>query len=137
VAPYGSSRTRGRRRGDQALAGRLASQFGGATVDRRDLLLQSVLRKLGPVGAEGIGLQHIGASLDVLRVDLPHEIGGPQREFVVSGDEDATGIEHRAHGAVEQDDLLWVEQAGDQAGAGSRGSHGVGRERLLRCGGHM
>jgi len=57
--------------------------------------------KLDRVGAEGVGLEQLGAGLHVLLVDLPHLVGLREIHLVVAAvDVDPLGVEHRAHGAV-------------------------------------
>ena len=53
------------------------------------------------VGAEGVGLENLGAGLQILLVDGENQAGIGQVQFVVATvDEDPAGVEHRAHGAI-------------------------------------
>ena len=64
---------------------------------------------------------HVGA------VHLADEIGRAKVELIVALiDEHAFGVEHRPHRAVEDDDLIWVEQALDQLAAVSHRKSRVG-----------
>ena len=55
----------------------------------------------GAVGAERVGFQDLGAGLDVLLVDLAHQVGRGEVQLVEAAvDEDAARIQHGAHGAI-------------------------------------
>ena len=61
--------------------------------------------------AERVGLDDVGAGADVFCVNLAHEVGVAQIQFVVAAiDVDALGIEHRAHRAVEDVDAVGFEE---------------------------
>ena len=62
---------------------------------------QSVARQPEAVGAERVGLQNLGAGLQVVFVDGQDQPGIGEIQLVVAAvDEDAAGIQNRAHGAV-------------------------------------
>ena len=79
-------------------AGRLAGQGGGRRVDPLGVARQAVGRELHRVGAEGVGLDDLGAGPHVLLVDLPHQAGLLEIELVVADVEEyPPPVEHRAH----------------------------------------
>ncbi len=56
-------------------------------------------------GAEGIGLEDLGAGLDVLLVNLADQVGRRQIDLVEAAvDKDAARVEHGAHGPIGYDD---------------------------------
>jgi hypothetical protein len=70
-------------------------------IDRVQLLGQAEGGELQAVCAEGVALEHVGAGAHVLAVHAAHELGIRQVQRVEGFvDEDAPGVEHRAHGAV-------------------------------------
>src|SRR5262249_39405776 len=63
----------------------------------------AVARERDAVGAEGVGLEHVGAGVGVLLVQLLDELGLRQVELVERpGEEDAALVEQRADRAVEE-----------------------------------
>ena len=65
------------------------------------LVGQAEVAQLDAVGAEGVGLDHVRAVADVGLVDLGDEIGLREVQLVEGAiEEDALGVEHRAHRAV-------------------------------------
>jgi len=61
------------------------------------VLLQFVCR-----GAEGVGLDDVGASFDVFGVNLPNEVWITEIQFVVTAiDVNTFGVKHRSHRAVD------------------------------------
>src|SRR5262249_55167967 len=65
--------------------------------------------QLDAVGAEGVGLQHVGTRPHVVLVNLGDRIGGGDVQRVEAAvDEDALGVQHRAHRAV-ADEHAFVE----------------------------
>ena len=67
----------------------------------RDLGLEAVGPELEAVGAEGVGLHHVGARVHVLLVHAAHQGRVREVQLVEAAvHEDAAGVEHRAHGAV-------------------------------------
>ncbi len=59
----------------------------------------------GRLGAEGVGLEDLGAGFDVLLVDLADQVGLRQVQLIEAAvDEHAAGVEHGAHGAIGHDD---------------------------------
>ena len=82
---------------------RLASQIDASRVDFSHFSGQAMASQAKAVGAEGVGFKNFGAGLEVLLVDGEDEARVGEIEFVVAAiDEDAAGIEHRAHGSVGQ-----------------------------------
>src|SRR5581483_7808877 len=80
-------------------------------VDVAPLVGQSVPRQAGGIGAEGVALHHPRDGLVVVVMDLPDEVRLRKVQLVVAAiDEDASGIEQRAHGAVAQDRTLLQER---------------------------
>ena len=57
---------------------RLAREADGGRVDRLELVLEQLRRQLAPVGAEGVGLDQLGAGADVARVHRDDALGGAQ-----------------------------------------------------------
>ncbi|MNY02578.1 hypothetical protein D3C86_1351520 [compost metagenome] len=93
------------------LARRLAGDLGGAPVDALHLAAQAVALQVRTGGAEGVGLEHLGPGPDVGGVDRADQIRLLEVQLVVAAvDEDALGIEHRAHGPVEDDDPVLGKQ---------------------------
>ena len=79
------------------------------------LAFQSVLLKFVSGGAEGVGLDDVGAGADVFGVNLAHQIGIAEIQLVVAAiDVDALGIEHRAHRAVEDVDAVGFEEVSER-----------------------
>src|SRR5258706_14022247 len=109
-----SERTNGA--GDEDVIFRdVARKFRRGSVDLADLRLEPILGQLDPVGTEGICLQHFRPGFLVRLVNIAHEVWGADVQLVVAlVDEHALVVKHRAHPTVEDDDLLRVEEAGDQ-----------------------
>ena len=92
-----------------------------------------------PGGAERVGLQDLGARLDVLLMDLPHHVGRGEVQLVEAAvDEHAARIEHGAHGAIGHHHTagqLLTELLGSGLGGshfrGSRGSKSFYGPRFL------
>lgn len=83
--------------------------------------LEPVLGQLHAVRAERVGLQHLGAGVSVLRMHRADEIRRAGIELVVAlVDEHAPGVQHRAHGPVEDDDGLGIEELVEEGLAGHR-----------------
>ena len=55
---------------ERAVARRLARDLRRGAIQLAHLLLQAVLRELQPVRAEAVRLDHVGAGVDVLAMDL-------------------------------------------------------------------
>ena len=90
-------------------------------VDLRDPVLEPVADQLVAVGAEGVGLDDVGAGPEVLPVDFLDEGGAGEVQLIEAAvDEDAAGVEHRAHRPVaEQDGLSQaVKEVGSCAACG-------------------
>src|SRR4029077_7079848 len=76
-------------------------------VDRAQLVGEAEGSQLDPVGAEGVGLDDVGTGADVLLVDFGDQVRLRDVERVEAlVDEDALGIEHRAHRAVADEHAL-------------------------------
>ena len=74
------------------------------------------VRQLERVGAEGVGLEQLGAGPDVLAVDVPHEVGLPEVQLVVADvEEHAAAVEHRAHRPVHHVDAAVGQQIAQRA----------------------
>ena len=100
---------------------------GAAPVDLANASRQAVHSELEAVGAEGVGLDAVGARRDVLGMDALHElrvIDAQDVEACVQGH--ATRIEHRAHGAIAEERTL--EEPRDER----RDHHRAVRSRALR-----
>ena len=81
---------------------RLARQTHSRPVDRPDLVLRPVAFEALGVGAEGVGLQDLGARGHVVAVDVEDQVGAGEVCLVEgAGDEVAALVELRPHGAVE------------------------------------
>ena len=102
--------------GDEKIVVRdFACNLHRGAIDVGNLRLEPILRQLDPVRPEGVRLQHLRSRLFVRLVNIAHEVGRAKVQFVVAlVDEHALVVEHRAHRAVEDDDLVRVEKPGDQ-----------------------
>jgi hypothetical protein len=70
-------------------------------VDGAKLFGESVSRQPRPVGAEGVRFQNLGASLDVVQMDVLNQRGLRQIQLIVGTiDEDSLGVQDGPHGAV-------------------------------------
>ena len=78
-----------------------ASDPDAGAIDLGSFIGEAEAGQLEPVGAEGVGLQNLRTAANVLAMNLADHSGIRQVEFVEAAvDEDALGIEHRAHRAV-------------------------------------
>jgi hypothetical protein len=112
--------------GDEgAFLGGLAGEAHGGAIDVAELLGDAEGGEARAAGAEGVGLENLGAGFDVLLMDLPHHVGGGEVELVEAAvDEDAAGVQHGAHGAVGDPDAsrqLFSKLLGPAAGCGHVG----------------
>jgi len=83
------------------LFGGTARQPRTLEIDREHLIRQAEVAQLDPIGAEGVGFDHVRAVADVGLMDLADEIRLGEVQLVERAiEEDALGIEHRAHRAV-------------------------------------
>ncbi len=99
------------------LAGRRAARNPRPfEIDRPDLLAQPEGAQLHPVGAEGVGLDDVGAGPDVGGVDLVHQLRLSEVERLEAAvDEDPASIELGAHRTVaDQDPAVDLFQKGRQ-----------------------
>ena len=117
--------------------GRRARQPGRGVVQLVGHVLHAVVRQRHGVGGEGVGLDDVGARLEVGGVDRADDVGLREREQVVVPAElprpvgeplapvlplaQAVGLDHRAHGAVEHQDPLGQQRL-EQATVASPGS---------------
>src|SRR5216683_4020953 len=97
--------------GDKGLAGLLLAnlihalprQSDAGHVDLTHLILQTVHLETKRVSAEGVGFDHLGTRLQILRMDLAYQLRLRQVQLVIAAvDEDAPRIQHRAHRAIAQ-----------------------------------
>ena len=114
-------------------AGGLARQPRGGRVDTLGVVGQPVAGQLQRVGAEGVGLQHLGARPEVFPVDFPNQLGLAQVELVVAHvEEHAAAVQHRAHGAVHHVDPAVGEEIAEVwhglRDAGAQGRRGAGAQ---------
>jgi hypothetical protein len=125
--------------GGLGLAGGAAGAGDGGGVELGDDGLQMVVGLGDGRGAEGVGLDDIGAGGEVVGVDLGDEVGAGEREQVVVALEvvrvgaeavaaevrlgERVRLDHRAHGAVEHDDAPAAER-GEAFEVGRGRGHG-------------
>ena len=89
------------------VARRLARQRRAALVDGAQLVLDAEAAQLDAVRAVGVGLDDLRAGAHVLLVHLEHDLRIAEIQLVVAlVDEDALGVEHRPHRAIEEVDVL-------------------------------
>ena len=70
-------------------------------IDLADLVAQAEAAQLHAIRAERVGLDHVGAGLQVLAVHVDDQLGLRLVERLEAAvDEDALAVQHRAHGAV-------------------------------------
>ena len=76
-------------------------QLRAGQIDRPDLIAEAEAAQLHAVRAEGVGLDDVGAGLQVLAVHVDDQIGLRLVERLEAAiDEDALRVQHGAHGAV-------------------------------------
>ena len=79
----------------------LLGQANPGGIDLCHLAGQSVARQPESVGAEGVGLQDLGAGLQIVFVDRQDQVWIGKIQLVVAAvDKHPARIQHRAHGAV-------------------------------------
>ncbi len=103
LAPWlDANAERADRTGDPGLVFRgIARDARALEIDRVYLLSEAEVTQLDAIGAEGVGLDHVRAVADVGLMDLGDEVGLGEVQLVEGAiEEDALGIEHRAHRAV-------------------------------------
>ncbi|OQA06972.1 MAG: hypothetical protein BWY66_01596 [bacterium ADurb.Bin374] len=99
-------------RDEHLVAGDLARDLDALEVHGLDLVGKAVRRQLESVRAEGVGLDDHRPGVDVFAMHLLNEGGVREIQLVVDLVEvDAFGIQHRAHGAVEDDGMFFVKRA--------------------------
>jgi hypothetical protein len=77
-------------------------ELAGGAIDLLGALLQPESGELRRVGAEGVGLQHLGSGPHVELMDLLHQRGLLEGQLVVAHvHEHAPAVKHRAHRTVE------------------------------------
>ena len=82
----------------------LPGDGGAGAVELAHLVAQAKPFQPETIGAKGVGLDDLGACLQVLLVHGAHRLRLGYIQLVVAAvDEHATAVEHRAHGAVAQD----------------------------------
>ena len=110
--PTEPSTQRGRS-GVRVAVGDLAGERGAGLGQLADPVGDVVLGEVGPVGAEGVGLDRVGAGLEVGVVDAADDVGRvtlrislqPSRPSK-SSRRQVGGLQHRAHRPVGDDDAL-------------------------------
>ena len=81
----------------------------------RRLAFETVGLQLVGGGAVGVGFDDVGAGANVFGVNVAHQIGRDQIQFIVGAiDIDALGIEHRAHRAVEDVNAVGLENVSER-----------------------
>src|ERR1044072_3484113 len=92
-------------------AGGGARGRGAGLVDLLGLIRQAVAAELQRRGAERIGLENLGAGAYVFGVDLLHQAGLLEVQFVVADvQEEALAVQHRPHRPVEDVDAAILQQ---------------------------
>jgi hypothetical protein len=92
-------------------AGGLARDLRRRGVDLGEFVVQPLRGELQSGRAVGIGLYDLGAGFDVFAVDGEHDLGAGKVQFVITAiDVNALGIDHRAHGAVEDADTVFLNE---------------------------
>ena len=72
-----------------------------AKIDVANFILQPVPLQAKRISAKGIGFNDLGPGLQVFMVNAANQVGLRNIQFVIAAvDEDALGIEQRAHGAI-------------------------------------
>ena len=83
--------------------GCIVRPLGARQVDVAHTVGQAVSAQAKGVRAEGVGLNDLGASLQILAVDAADQFRLREVQLVIASiDEHALGIEQRAHGAIAQ-----------------------------------
>ena len=96
------------RAGDvRAIACGLAGHLCGDGVDLVQIRVEPVLLELVSSGAKRVGLNDVRAGANVFSVNLAHQIRTAEVQLVVATiDVNTLGLEHRAHGAVDNEDAI-------------------------------
>ncbi len=83
------------------VVGGLAGEADAGGINLGDFAGQSMASQAEAVGAKGVGLENLGAGLQVFLVNGKDEAGVGEVQFVVAAiDEDAASVEHGTHGAI-------------------------------------
>jgi len=100
---------------DARLAGRGGTrEIGGGAVDLLRLIGQAVAAQLQRIRAERVGLEDFGTRPDVLRMHFLHQPRLLEVELIVADvEEEAFGVQHRAHGPVEDVDAAVIQQGSE------------------------
>jgi len=78
-----------------------------ASVAKSDPVAEPEGAQLHPIRAEGVGLDDVGAGLQILPVHVPHEVGIAERQRLEAAvDEDTAPVQHRPHRAIADEDAL-------------------------------
>ena len=94
-----------------SLLGRFTRDLRGTPVQLVRLRREPERGELDPIRAEAVRLEHLGTRLHVRAMHVAHEVRRAEVQLVVAlVDEDAPGVQHRAHGAVEEDERLGIDQ---------------------------
>ncbi len=94
-----------------AIARRFTSHSCRDRVNLVKISFEPVLLQLVSSGAEGVGLDDIGAGAYVFGVDLADQVGIAEIQLVVAAvDVDALGVEHRSHRAINNEDTVSGEK---------------------------
>ena len=126
-----------------------AGQPGRLEVELVGEVLHAVVGQGDPLGVEGVGLDEVGAGLEVCRVDAADDVRLGEAEQVVVALEVALpvgeplaavvglaeplALDHRAHGAVHDEDPLGESGLQLVGGVGPQGG-GVGhRSSMSQC----
>ena len=94
-------------------------QLGGNAIDRVGLLLQLVFRQNNRGAAKGVGLDDVGARFEVLAMNIEDDLRLADHEVFVAAVQRRSAkvrsrgvalLDHRSHGAIQNEDAL-VKQA--------------------------
>ena len=95
-------------------ARRGACEVGRSVVDFLGVVCETVAVELQRIGAEGVGLQDLGACAHVLGVHFLHQPWLLQTQLVVADvQEEALAVQHRAHGPVEDVDPAVIQECAE------------------------
>src|SRR5262245_22979765 len=90
---------------------RPAREFRRRYVYLGQFVIQPLRRQLETRRAVCVGLEDLGAGLDVLSVDGEHDLGAGKIQLVITAvDVNALGIDHRPHRSVEDSDTIFPDE---------------------------